>query len=240
MLNPGTPGYKLRAARQSHPERPSQYKVAEQFGIKRPTYSAWETGENTPPTSAIRRIAEAWGLPLAWFFDGQDTPPPYGALPVESTVDRPRTLASYSPLLIRFAGIVPAGSDWGDPLASEEMIEVDAKFESPKRFAAQVAGNSCWPALVQGDLTIWHSDEAPAPGLIVLAQNTEGGCTVKELALDENGLMRLVPINTDTHPPPDGDGWKPIARLVGVIRDAGDGIERTWYNPRGLRADGLR
>lgn len=154
-------------------------------------------------------------------------------------LDRPRTLASYAPLQIRFAGIVPAGSDWGDPLESDEMIEVDAKFESPKRFAAQVAGNSCWPALVQGDLTIWHIDEAPAPGLIVLAQNTEGGCTVKELALGDRGTYRLVPINEASTSPPDGDGWRPIARLVGIVRDV-RGVELTWYQPRGLRAGDLR
>ena len=44
-------------------------------------------------------------------------------------LDRPRWLVSYQPLQMRFAGVVPASSDWGDPLASEDMIEVDARYE---------------------------------------------------------------------------------------------------------------
>lgn len=234
---------KLIAARKVQPGKLSQYDVAELLGVKRPTYHAWESGQNQPPTKVIKQIADAWRIPLEWFFDGQDTPVPKGesAPPPEtktvaSDLDRPRFLVSYQPLQMRFAGIVPAAADWGDPLDSEEMIEVDARYEHPKRFAAQLVGSSCYPALEQGDLTIWHADEAPAAGLIVLAQNTEHQCTVKQLKLDPDGNLILVPINPDASAPPAGDGWKPIARLVVVIRASGR-IERTWYHTAGLRPE---
>jgi len=62
---------------------------------------------------------------------------------------------------------------------------------------------------------------------------------VKELALGDRGTYRLVPINEASTSPPDGDGWRPIARLVGIVRDV-RGVELTWYQPRGLRAGDLR
>jgi Peptidase S24-like len=131
---------------------------------------------------------------------------------------------------------VPASTEWGDPLASEELIEVDGKYVNAKRFAATVTGDSCYPALHRGDLTIWESDPNASYGLIVLAQrNGDHGCTVKELVYDnEAGRSRLHPINPDYEDPDDGDGWGVIARLVAVVRQS-DGPEKSWFYPKGLR-----
>lgn len=141
---------------------------------------------------------------------------------------------------MRFAGLVPCSSDWGDPLQSEEIIEVSAQFGHPDRFAAKVVGESCWPALQPGDVTVWHRDLSPPFGVIVLAQRKgDHSCTVKKLEYDpKENRPRLVPVNTEYDAPDDGDGWGVIARLVGVER----GVEapmRTWFWEPGLRPEHL-
>lgn len=195
--------------------------LAKVVGIPRQSIYKWIAGDTSPRDDSV------WDRLL------KAVPPP-----ILSHLDRPRFIATYQPLQMRFAGIVPASDDWGDPLAAEEFVEVDARYASPKRFAAQLVGDSCWPALHQGDLTIWHVDPAPGSGLIVLAQRLpDFGCTVKQLKLDDSGRPLLVPINSSYNAPPDGDGWSVLARLVAVIRR--DRVEKSWYEASGLRPEDL-
>ncbi len=151
-------------------------------------------------------------------------------------LDRPWNPIGRPSSQIRFAGEVPCSSDWGDPLAAEEFIEVEVQFEGSKRFSATVVGDSCYPALLPGDSTIWHADFSPPYGLIVLAQRKgDHGCTVKQLEYDaDQGRPRLHPVNKAHGEPEDGEGWGVIARLVAVIRQE-DGLKKTWYLPTGLR-----
>jgi phage repressor protein C with HTH and peptisase S24 domain len=132
--------------------------------------------------------------------------------------------------------MVPASSDWGDPLESDEFIPIDGKYVKSNRFAARVIGDSCWPALRPGDLTIWEADQNPPYGVIVLAQRKgDHGCTVKELTYSSSERRPvLLPVNPDYESPEDGDGWGVIARLVVVIRED-DGPEKIWYYAPGLR-----
>ena len=151
-------------------------------------------------------------------------------------LDRPKIPVGFPMAQIPFAGEVPCSAEWGDPLASEEFLEVEVQFEHPLRFAAKVVGDSCYPALWPGDITIWHADMNPPYGLVVLAQRKgDHGCTVKELEYDNQlGRPRLLPVNPSHEAPPDGDGWGVIARLVAVLRTI-DGLRRTWYLETGLR-----
>lgn len=158
-----------------------------------------------------------------------------------SDLDRPRIPVSFAKIQIPFAGDVPCSSDWGDPLASEEFIEVESQFEHSQRFAARVVGDSCYPALQPGDVTIWHADMSPPYGLIVLAQRKgDHGCTVKRLDYDtEKGRPFLIPVNPSHAKPEDGEGWGVIARLVVVLRTT-DGLRRSWYIDSGLRSSHLQ
>jgi hypothetical protein len=151
--------------------------------------------------------------------------------------DRMRQIGGVTHVLMRYAGEVPCGSEWGDPLSSTESLEVDMQFDHHLRFAARVVGDSCYPALLPGDLTIWHVDMNPPYGMIVLAQRKgDHGCTVKSLEYDEKlGRPRLLPVNPASGQPEDGEGWGVIARLVAVIRST-DGLRRTWFMDTGLRA----
>lgn len=154
----------------------------------------------------------------------------------QTDLDHPRIPVGFPTGQIRYAGEVPCSESWGDPLASEEFIELEIQYEHPKRFAAKVVGDSCYPALLPGDLTIWHTDMNPTYGLIVLAQRKgDHGCTVKQLEYDDSlGRPRLLPVNPSRGAPEDGEGWGVIARLVAVLRNT-DGLKRSWFLETGLR-----
>ena len=136
---------------------------------------------------------------------------------------------------LRYAGEVPA-TTWGDPLSADTTEEVDGKYAGKNRFCTRVIGDSCYPALRQGDLAIWESDRNPPHRVIVLAERSEDdGCTVKQLLYDAiEGCDVLKPVNPRYDAPPNGLGWRATARLVGVVRKA-EGPEKTWYWPQGLQ-----
>ena len=160
-----------------------------------------------------------------------DTPAPPSMGEVEAT-----GLAISDDLLgrIRYAGLVPCSSSWGDPLAAQDLRPIEPKFAGANRFLCKVVGDSCWPYLKQGDLTVWELDESPPFESIVIAERFEdSGCTVKELLYDGK-RPRLEPMNPDAEAPDDGEGWKASAMLVGLLRTE-DGIEMTWYLKSGLR-----
>lgn len=156
-----------------------------------------------------------------------------------SILGPPKIPVGFPTVQMRFAGEVPTG-DWGDPLDSEEFVEVESQYEHPKRFAARVVGDSCYPALQPGDLTIWQHDLSPPYQTIVLAQRKgDHGCTVKQLVYDaKEGRNRLVPVNPAHKEPDDGTGWGVIARLIAVIR-SNDAPKRTWSWEAGLRPEHL-
>ena len=154
----------------------------------------------------------------------------------QGDLDRPRVALSHPSVSLPYAGDVPCAALWGDPLAAGDFIDVDSQFDHPARFAAKVVGDSCYPALLPGDVTIWHADKNPPYGMIVLAQRKgDHGCTVKVLQYDEQlGRPRLHPVNPASGEPEDGEGWGVIARLVGVLRNT-DGLKRSWLLDTGLR-----
>lgn len=232
----GADGEKLRILR-IHTKPPmKQVQLAKLLGVSQSLISKYESGGAYVPHSLVERISQATGVPVDWFYEDGDEPPKFEE--TKPPLTEPKTLVSFGMHKIRYAGTVPAG-DWGDPLESEEMVEVDARIEHPKRFACTVSGDSCEPALLHGDFTVWHQDFDPSPGLIVLAQRKgDHACTVKVLKLDELGRPHLVPLNP-RYAEPQADGWGAIARLVYVERQMPGGVSRTWYNRAGLRPEHL-
>jgi transcriptional regulator with XRE-family HTH domain len=232
------PGEKLRRAREAQIPPVTREELAAIQG-EDSNYArivSYELGRSNPPKDLLAKVAARWNIPFEWFYDGQDNGVP--RMEPEQQLGRPMVPVSHGTRRIRYAGIVPCG-DWGDPLDSEEMVDVDARYEHPKRFAATVSGDSCSPALLHGDFTVWHYDLAPSPGLIVLAQRKgDHACTVKQLKMDSTGRPHLLPINPQYDEPPAGDGWGVIARLILVQRVVGH-AERQWYSRAGLRPEDL-
>lgn len=142
---------------------------------------------------------------------------------------------------MRFAGELPCLTDWRDPLDSDERIDVEAVFGHPRRFAAKIVGDSCYPKLQQGDLTVWHIDPSPPYGLIVLAERQGGdSCTISQLGYDPEAKGRaLKSINLSDSEDGDGGGWNVIARLVAVLSAPDDVYKGRWFTETGLRPEHL-
>lgn len=196
----------------------------------------YEACRPQPPERPLREIADAMNISLTWFLDPEGSVPIFRGTDAGPVLDAPRALAPAGKFQMVYAGEVPCSTAWGNPLEATEPIFMDADFAGAQRFVCRVVNDSCYPALEEGDLTVWEHDFQPPFGVIVLAQRKgDHACTAKLLRFDpEEQRPRLVPINPNTPPPADGDGWGTIARLVGVERDQ-DGFRRRWYLPAGLR-----
>lgn len=202
-----------------------QEDFAQRIGSSRGLVSLMERGQRTITPETIAAVRDAF--------------PTAPAAPTGPEVDvLGPTLGEDRIGLIRYVGVVPCSSDWGDPLEAQDMRPIDNKFVAKNRFMARVVGNSCWPALKQGDMTVWESDLAPPSGLIVLAQRSEDqACTVKQLIEGPDGQPTLKAINPNSTVPTLEDGFSVVARLIGVIRN--DDGESTIYKPAGIRPESL-
>jgi len=246
-----TPGDRIKLLREQH--KYSRADVEAATGIPNATLFTYEQNrtqlkrQKAEHQKTVMKIAALFGVSAEeiWGDSSQmSVKEPrvaaYGAEQpaVEPVLGPPKYLTTYAPLPMRYAGVVPAG-DWGDPLESDEMRDVDPALWKSNRYLATVTGDSCWPALQQGDLCVFEHDMSPPPGLVVLAQRKgDHAVTLKQLKLDDQGRPHLEPINPEYNEPPNGDGWGVIARLVCVLRTVGQ-IERRWYSPHGLRKDDL-
>ncbi len=214
----GEQGRRLRALRARHGL--SQEDLAERILVSRQSVTHYEGGGAIPEEIAAR---------LRELFPSDLQPGAENLRPVVARV-RPT---------LPFAGNVPTSETWGEPLDGEEPIEVEPEFVGPRRYVGRVVGSSCYPALRQGDETVWEHDHAPRPGVIVLAQRKgDHGCTVKQLVFDDTGQPRLAPVNPESAGPEDGEGWGVVARLVGVTRHYRLG-PRHWYVAKGITPDDL-
>lgn len=200
-----------------------QDELAKYIGKSRSAVAMYERGSPIP----IETIA----LIRSTFTDAPAPPVTNDMMQIAGSAVADDRMAS-----IRYAGVVPCSDEWGDPLSSTEVRSIEPKFAGRNRFMCQVTGDSCYPALQQGDLTVWESDRNPSYGVIVLAERLDDqACTVKELRYDgKDRRNNLVPINPEADAPSDDRGWQCCARLVGVIRRA-SGPERTWFFEAGLR-----
>lgn len=205
----------------------SRKRLADHLKVSAQRLSNWINGVAEVPRDHLPEIADYFGLTVQQLA---------GASPIMvSDVSAPYYPVGFQPKQLRLLSPVPCGM-WEEPTESEDFIEVEAKFEHPKRYATYVTGDSCFPVLQQGDLAIWHEDFNPSYGLIVLARRKGNhAATVKRLAYDEAKGATLQPVN------PAADGidniveWGVIARLIGIIRTQEDGTELSFYNPRGIR-----
>lgn len=187
-------------------------------------------GGPKPPAEYLDALARASGLAATWK-DLQLG----GHRPATANEHR----REYGSRELPFAGDVPAG-EWGDPLESVERVAVWPEAYGERRFVARAVGESCYPAILQGDLLIFQSDKAPPYGKIVLAQREEDhGCTLKQLQFnraEKRPVLRTV--NPFVDDPDETGGWYAVARLIGLEREV-DGATVRFFHPEGLTAKQL-
>lgn len=234
------PGRRLREIRDRNGASRLDIEVA--TGVKESQLVAWEHCRS--PIDPRRPGHRDQVIRLARYLEVEEReiwgPDAWRAIAApEPELGPPKYPIAYASRSMPYAGVVPAG-DWGDPLMSDDLLEVGLDVWKANRFLTTVAGDSCWPALQQGDEAMFETDAAPADGVIVLAQRRpDHAVTVKLLRLDERGRPRLVPVNPEYSEPQNGDGWHVIARLVCVKRESQDGAQRRIYHPRGIRPEHL-
>lgn len=51
----------------------TQQGLADELGIKHPTVNSWVTGKRNPTVTTLKKIAQATGKPLSFFFDSSIT-----------------------------------------------------------------------------------------------------------------------------------------------------------------------
>lgn len=202
--------------------------LSKQLGITRQTIHNWaEQRSNPRDSSTWDKIAELLDVPVSELHD-----PGHKELP---EISGPLFPVSYQLIPMPLYSPVPCGN-WVEPEETEDFIELDAKFSGPRRFAAKILGDSCYPVLHQGDVAIFQQDYNPSTGLIVLARRlSDHAATVKVLAYDSvNRRYKLKAINPESEDADDINGWQVYAYLVGMVRVV-NGTEISMYNPHGIR-----
>ena len=95
--------------------------LGDKLGVSRSTIANWESGVRTVPLSVVDKLIA--------LFPGVKAPVETQNVPtVPDILGKPLFPVGFAPVPMRYAGIVPASTEWGDPLASEELIEVDGKY----------------------------------------------------------------------------------------------------------------
>ena len=226
----GDTGRRIRAAREAFRDvGMKQTQLAEKIGVSQQRLQQWEAGKHDPPSALVRKVADALDVSLQYLLMGQEI----------KEVSVPLYPVSYPMTQLPYGGYVPAG-DWTDPFDTDDLVEVDAKFDAKGRFACRIEGGSMFPFLHPGDLAIFqvYGSRRPVVGHVVLARRAQdNSVTVKELGLraGEFVLKALDP----SHESPVAPQWESVAFLVGIIRTKGT-FTRSDYNPDGLRvADAL-
>ncbi len=203
-----------------------QQEFAKAIGVSRSLIAMMERGERNVNLTVVRRVQEE-------FLDAPE-PPILGELRGFVPAIGADRLG-----LIKYAGVVPCSTEWGDPLSGDDFRPIDYKFAAKNRFLCRVEGDSCAPALQPGDLTVWEIDGGPPFGVIVLAQREDDHCcTVKQYLEGSTPAEPLLkPVNKKYRAPKNEGGWRVVARLVGVIRE--DKPERTWFWSPGITPEML-
>ena len=126
----------LRRVRQD--EDLQQQEFAKAIGVSRSLIAMMERGERNVNLGIIRKVQEE--------FINAPEPPILGELRGFVPAIGADRLG-----LIKYAGVVPCSTEWGDPLSGDDFRPIDYKFAAKNRFLCRVEGDSCAPALQPGD-----------------------------------------------------------------------------------------
>lgn len=225
-------GDRIRDFRMAKRPKLTQEGLAEIVGIGRSRLAQYESGRTEPPRSILKEIAKALDTTVVELEDEQAPAPKV----VEQSLGPRMAIEIREKVKLPYAGLVPADSDWGDPLESTDTYSVDAKFKGEGRFVCKVVGDSCYPYLKQGDMAVFQRDPGPSQGTIILAERQgDHACTVKLLDWDDHSRRStLKPLNEAYDAPSAAPGWQATAKLIG-LEFIHEGVEMTAYEEDGIR-----
>lgn len=224
----GDIGRRIRESRETFREvGMKQTELARRLGISQQRLAGWEAGKHDPPSDVIVKAAATLEVSVQYLLSGRRLNP-------RDDVQGPKYPVSFPMVTMPYGGYVPA-SDWTDPFDTEDLIEVDPKFDAPGRFVCTLEGDSMYPVLEPGDELVFqaYAHRRAKIGDIILARRSEdGSVTVKMLQHDGTEFM-LKAVNPK-HNAPTAEKWEGVGYLVGVVRKKGSFV-RSDFDPEGIR-----
>ncbi|RYD80265.1 MAG: hypothetical protein EOP84_12190 [Verrucomicrobiaceae bacterium] len=214
---------------------PAQF--ATKAGIAKQTAYNWYNGGFPKQAKHWNAVADAFGLRVEDLQDERSPLPEWAEkyVAAKDSEDPNDIEGLFMPM--NYAGVVPASTNWGDPLTvSDETRQVPSFMFAPGRFCASVAGYSCAPKVMPKDLLIATPTSDPIDGTLVLAERADDhGVTVKRAVLDEKTmLVHLVPLNPNVEPLDDRQEWKTVGIVCGVYNPDTEPMTALYW-PTGLR-----
>ena len=165
-----TPGNKLGILRKHL--RLTQVEWARKLGMSRGSISSYEIkGNASPPADLIRKIAQDQGVDLAWFYDGEDTPPAYSkTLTLDvSGVKRPDVGFVLPIWLFRSEALTAAGEPIYRPTLSVVPVPESLNMADITHMRLlRVAGQSLGGRAQQGSEIAFKMEPNPPVDSIVL------------------------------------------------------------------------
>ena len=261
-----TPGEKLAKYRHSrHPRGWSQLDLGHflteraTIGITpdawRARIASYEGGSANIPAPVLEQIAEATKVPLSWWTDDQDSPPPeaVSAKPMPNAKVIPRQEAELAAQSLGRGDLVQlamwkavGGLVVDQEVYFEETVEPTAvpSFligpDIDNWRVVQVSGFSMVPRINSGSqVVVKLCDAMPATGIITIVQDVERRLYCKVFRRSRDGKPELHSINGSypVIPSKDINGWQVRAVAYGIMHaydEPGPNIE--WDSGRPLRA----
>jgi transcriptional regulator with XRE-family HTH domain len=217
----------------------TQQAWADYLKVHRGTISAYKSRNNANPTTEkIREISNALGIPITWFYNGDDSDPEISrnleeaisvaadgkvvAVSPDLLTREQRTLVIHSDVVLPvWRGVVAGLNDecqFSDD-SYEPGQEVPAFFLSNKNpndfILCLPKGVSMAPRIVQGDQVIVKQESTPPPNSIVVARRADGVNYIKVFRVVK-GVPELHSINGDFPPISPIGEWVCRAVAVGI------------------------
>lgn len=190
------------------------------LGVARSTVAAYKRGKTSPtpdkvgPFLAMVRMKHQKTVPIAWVFDGQDTPPP---IRDSSPLDVVRTSAMPTSS-VRLVGSVGAGNG-EDSTADDDILQIPMHLSGDDYVAWRVVGDSMMPLLEPGDVAVFRESAEPKSREIALFRLADGTHLCKQQMFQGRWVFHsLNPAYPDEPAPMDSTR---LGLLVGVWRSIG-------------------
>lgn len=199
---------KIKMARKYARPALSQEDLGKLLSVSRGAVANWESRQ-LPSSEEVTKIARVLAVPVAWFYDGVDAPPPAQVHETTANEKQPaKVLESGYPVAEEEIDLpvwpaLPADSGWDDSdFEPTEFKPVPAwlsrrSAKHPERVLAPIRGDSMSPRLREDDFVLIELDPIPRPGRMFLVRSKDGKSTLKVLDRNSRGEYLLKAINED-------------------------------------------
>lgn len=236
-------------ARRYHAPALSQKELAQIIGVDTSSVGRWEaTGQI--PRSRLPTVARILGIPIAWFGNGREDPPPnYREVPNVAEQPGGQTAGPAAQALVHGDEVLL--QTWRGTIAGDGDCEFFDQ-ESPELNAvpAFLAGNdpynhilciasgaSMYPRVKNGERVVIRLDRNPPNNAIIVAKRPDGANFIKVLRQNDKGNLELHSLNRDFKPIGHLEGWEMRGYAVAILHTYEPGQPNIeWDNGHSLRA----